>query len=50
VTVGPRVKPVTCASTENWSSTPVMASIIASLAPLRRFGTGPVGRMSLGGS
>ena len=41
MTVGPRVKPVTCASTENWSSTPVMASIIASLALLRVTAGGP---------
>ena len=50
VTVGPRVNPVTCASTENWSSTPVIDSIMASLAPLRVFGAGPVGSRSLGGS
>ena len=35
---------------ENWSSTPVIASIIASLALLRVFGAGPVGSRSLGGS
>ncbi len=41
VTVGPRVNPVTCASTSNWSSTADSASTTVSLALVRARGTVP---------
>ncbi len=50
VTVGPRVNPVTWASTSNWSSTTVSASTIASLARVRAFGALPGLSSAVGGS
>jgi hypothetical protein len=50
VTVGPRVKPVTAASTWKSSSTLVSATMTSSLALLRVFGGVPAARMSGGGS
>ncbi len=48
VTVGPRLKPVTAASTSNWSSTAVSARTTVSLAWVRSLGAVP-GRSSAGG-
>ena len=50
VTVGPRVKPVTAASTSNWSNTPVSAAMTSSLALLRVFAAAPALSMLAGGS
>ncbi len=50
VTVGPRVKPVTAASTSNWSKTPVSEAMTVSLALLRVFAGGPAESMVGGGS
>ena len=50
VTVGPRVNPVTWASTSNWSSTTVSASTIASLARVLAFGAVPGFSSADGGS
>ncbi len=50
VTVGPRVKPVTCASTSNCSSTADSASTIASLALVRGLATVPGFSRATGGS
>ena len=50
VTVGPRVNPVTCASTSNCTSTSDSASTIRSLARVRALGAVPGRRMVAGGS
>ena len=50
VTVGPRVNPVTWASTSNWSSTTVSASTIRSLALVRALGAVPGLSSAAGGS
>ena len=50
VTVGPRVNPVTWASTSNCSSTPVSASTMKSLARVRAFGAEPGRSSAAGGS
>src|SRR5204862_4621119 len=50
VTVGPRVNPVTCASTWNCSSTSVSAATTMSLARVRCFGAEPGRSSAVGGS
>ena len=50
VTVGPRVNPVTSASTSNCSSTPCSASTIRSFARVRLFGAVPGRSIAAGGS
>ena len=50
VTVGPRLNPVTCASTSNWSRTIVSASTMASLALVLAFGAVPGLSSADGGS
>src|SRR5688572_29848198 len=50
VTVGPRLKPVTWASTLNWVSVSVREATMASLASVRSFGMDPGVSMSDDGS
>jgi hypothetical protein len=50
VTVGPRVNPITTASTWNCSSTSVSASTTMSLARVRAFGAEPGRSSAVGGS
>ena len=50
VTVGPRLNPVTCASTSNCSSTMVSASTMASFALVLAFGAEPGLSSADGGS
>ena len=50
VTVGPRLNPVTCASTWNCSSTSDSAATTMSLARVRAFGAVPGRSSAVGGS
>ena len=50
VTVGPRVNPVTCASTLNCSSTSDSAATMVSLALVRALGAEPGRSSAAGGS